>query len=413
MEAGTKQKQVTDRQLREAEEGLIRLLHAKHFPREWIRESVPEIMAQARTDFAARLAVENVEDAVSLLVVIAYRRAIKFVRSERARPQETSIENFFHLADESTATPEQETLDHDRQETLVKVMRKLPERDRKLLALIYFKDMEIGAAGQRLGWSKASATRHHQAALERLRELVGDRELLGVEIAIPAFAASFHHAAPRAALMWIEGSAETLRDAVALRGSRIGPLAETGNAAAMGGAGRTAAGLCGAAVVACLAGAASGVVGPGIGVLDAEEAPRPSTQKARETSRALPLTVPPAVSAKAAPPSALGHSARRHRRSSATRVSSPPAPRAVSEPRGRLATKEPPVVNSKQSVGEFGIESGEVDETSGSPGGAAENTPVPPQTPTPARPTSSASENISKSSGGSSSGSETSGEFGM
>lgn len=178
MEASVPRKQVTHRQLHQAEEGLIRLLHAKHFPPRWIKESVPEIMSQARTDFAARLAVEHVEDAVNLLVVIAYRRAIKFVRAERTRPRETSIENFFHLADESTPTPEQEVLAQDRQETLVKAMRHLPQRERKLLALIYFKDMQIGEAGRHLGWAKASATRHHQAALERLRELVGDRELL-------------------------------------------------------------------------------------------------------------------------------------------------------------------------------------------------------------------------------------------
>lgn len=179
MEAPITQKQVTDHQLHQAEEGLIRLLHAKHFPPRWIRESVPEIMSQARADFAARLAVEQVEDAVSLLVVIAYRRAIKFVRAERTKPRETSIENFFHLADESTPTPEQELLAQDRQKTLTEAMRHLPERERKLLGLIYFKNMQIGEAGRHLGWAKASATRHHQAALKRLRELVGDHELLG------------------------------------------------------------------------------------------------------------------------------------------------------------------------------------------------------------------------------------------
>lgn len=415
MEAATKRERVTDRQLREAEEGLIRLLHAKNFPREWIRESVPEIMSQARTDFAARLAVEHVEDAVSLLVVIAYRRAIKFVRSERARPRETSIENFFHLADESTPTPEQETLDHDRQATLVTALGELPERDRQLLSLIYFKDMEIGAAGRRLGWSKASATRHHQAALERLRELVGDRELLGIEIAVPAFVLARDHPAPRAALMWIEGSAETLRDAVALGGGRIGPLAETGNAAAMSGAGRSAAGLCGAAVVACLAGAATGVVGPGVDVLDAREAARPGqAHQALETSTASPSPQRPAVAADAPTPAGSGGPGRRRRESVARGSSPSPAPRPVSRPRGRPGTAEPPVTTPKRSVNEFGVDNGELDESTGSAGGAVENTPVTPHSPAAARPTtSSAAEGSSKSSSGSSSASPTSGEFGM
>lgn len=416
MEAATKQKQVTDQQLREAEEGLIRLLHAKNFPREWIRETAPEIMSQARTDFAARLAVEQVDNAVNLLVVIAYRRAIKFVRSERARPKETSIENFFHLADEATPTPEQETLDHDRQETLVRAMRELPERDRKLLALIYFRDMEIGVAGRRLGWSKASATRHHQAALERLRELVGDRELLGVEIAIPAFVVSRDYSAPHAAWIWIEGAAETLRDAAALGGNRIGPLAETGNAAAMGGAGRTAAGVCGAAVVACLAGAASGVVGPGIGVRDANEAPRlGNPHPAQETSASSPLRGQPASSSRDAQTAASGESRQRRPGSAARGQSASPA-RPVPAPRSRPATADPPVTTARQSINEFGVDRSELDEAFGAER-PVENTPVSPQTsepPAATRPQASvAGDGTSSASGGVPSGSQTSGEFGM
>jgi RNA polymerase sigma factor (sigma-70 family) len=416
METAAKQKQVTDRQLQEAEQGLIRLLHAKHFPREWIKESVPEIMSQARTDFAARLAVEHVEDAVNLLVVIAYRRAIKFVRAERSRPRETSIEHFFHLADESTPTPEQETLDHDRQATLVRAMRELPERERELLALIYFKEMQIGEAGRRLGWAKASATRHHQAALERLRELVGDRELLGVEVAIPAFVASRHLSPPRAAVMWIEGAAETLRDSLVLGSGRLGPLAETGNAAALGGAGRTAAGVCGAAVVACLAGAATGVVGPGLAAPDSKEAAVPNnSSRTHETPTAAPRRQLPV-------PEPEGRMSRESERTTknrgdanASERSPTPAHRPASESRARPTTSDPPTATAKQTVNEFGLESGEVDETASSSSGATENTPVSPQSSS-ARPTTTSGgeeASTSKPSVGSSPGSKTSSEFGM
>ncbi|HXR59981.1 MAG TPA: hypothetical protein VN732_01515 [Solirubrobacterales bacterium] len=53
------------------------LLHAKRFPREWIERHVPDVMAQARSDFAVRLAAGKEDDTVNLLVVIAYRRAVK------------------------------------------------------------------------------------------------------------------------------------------------------------------------------------------------------------------------------------------------------------------------------------------------------------------------------------------------
>jgi RNA polymerase sigma factor (sigma-70 family) len=182
-------------------------------------------MAQARTDFAARLATGRVDDTVSLLVVIAYRRALKVLRSERTRPPTTSIETMFHLPDEETPTPEQETIDRDRQERVVKAMGHLPERERKLMALVYFENMSIRAAGRQLGWGKSVANRHHQAALERLKAML-DRSLLSPEIAIPAFVANRHQSLPRAARLWIEGAAETIRDAALLGGGRIGPLAD-------------------------------------------------------------------------------------------------------------------------------------------------------------------------------------------
>ena len=47
---------ITGQQLREAREGLTRLLHKKRFPREWIEREAPDAMAEAEKDLAARLA---------------------------------------------------------------------------------------------------------------------------------------------------------------------------------------------------------------------------------------------------------------------------------------------------------------------------------------------------------------------
>ena len=147
---------VTDQQLHEAEEGLVRLLHAKRFPREWIERHVPEAMAQARTDFAVRLAAGREDETVNLLVVIGYRRALKLLSSQTSRPATTSLETIFHLADESTPTPEEEAIEHDREERVAKAMSHLPERERMLMALVYFEGMSIRAAGRRLGGPRAA-----------------------------------------------------------------------------------------------------------------------------------------------------------------------------------------------------------------------------------------------------------------
>jgi RNA polymerase sigma factor (sigma-70 family) len=185
MEAGTNRRQaVTAEELREAERGLVRLLHKKRFPREWIERNVPDVMAQARTDFAARLAAGKKDETVNLLVVIGYRRAVKVLDAQLAAPSTTSIETVFHLADESTSTPEEEAIEHDREERVARAMAYLPDRERKLMALVYFDGKSVRDAGRRLGWGKSSADRHHRAALEKLHELL-DRSLLSPEIHIP------------------------------------------------------------------------------------------------------------------------------------------------------------------------------------------------------------------------------------
>jgi len=383
---------VTDKQLREAEEGLRRLLHAKRFPRQWVEEYSPELMSQARTEFAARLAIEPIDNSVGLLVVIAYRRALNLVRAERSRPRISSIETAFHLADEDTPTPEEEALDHDRQLRLVEAMSHLPERERKLLALVYFEEMPLGEAGRKLGWAKASATRHHQAALDRLRVLVGDRSLLSPEIAVPAYVAARHDSAPRAILTWLGGATESLRETVMLGGGRVGPLAETGNAAALSGAGRTAAGVC--AVAATCVVAATAVVGPGVAALggsgDGHRTPRVRhlTQAANsaEAGRRSYQTVPTPASSSVPPHSRQASRAERSgvkRGEQGSQPESEPRP----APSGNARDTAP---NPKESVNEFGVEKGEA-EIAPEPRAEPESTSSPPSA-RPAAPISSGSQ---------------------
>jgi len=406
---------VTDEHLHEAEQGLIRLLHSKRFPREWVERHVPEVMAQARTDFAARLAAGREDKTVNLLVVIGYRRALKLLSSQAGKPATTSLETVFHLADETTPTPEEEAIEHDREERVAKAMSHLPERERMLMALVYFEGMSIRAAGRRLGWGKSVANRHHQAALERLNAML-DRSLLAPEIAIPAFIAARHHSIPRSLVVWIEGASETTRQVATLGANRIGGVLETGNAAAMSGAGRAASGVCGAVVVACIAGAATGVVGPGVSALTPSHvpqrrAPSPEMTRAQETSMASDTTGPrkSAVGRQGANPS----SSDQGDSSPARSRQAPARARPVPEKPGRENPTAAPSASPKQTVEEFGIESGSGGEAaapeSQSP---TKNTPISPQAPAP-QPQSSSTESSPGSSNGSSSSSGTGAEFGM
>ena len=165
---------VTKEQLREAEEGLLRLLFAKRFPREWIERHVPEVMAQAQADFAARIAAGREDRVVGLLVVIAYRRALKVLRSQTSRAPSVPLEEVYHLPDTSARTPEQELIRREGRARLLKAMTHLPKREQRLLSLIYFGEMTAKEAGRRLGWSPSSAARHQRAALAKLREQLGE-----------------------------------------------------------------------------------------------------------------------------------------------------------------------------------------------------------------------------------------------
>src|ERR1700750_3294916 len=91
----------------------------------------------------ARLGAGKEDDTVNLLVVLGYRRAVKALHAELSRPSTTSLEEVFHLADDSTPTPEEEAIHHDLQEQIVGAMAQLPERERKLLALVYSDEKSI------------------------------------------------------------------------------------------------------------------------------------------------------------------------------------------------------------------------------------------------------------------------------
>lgn len=417
MEAAARvDKRITDAQLREAERRLIGFLHSKHFPREWIKSHVPEVMAWARSDFAARLAAGREDETVNLLVIIGYRRALKVLRGDHSGPPTTSIENLYHVADESTPGPEEEAIEHDRQERVMKAMSRLPERERKMLALVYYEGMSIRQAGLKVGWKKSVADRHHKAALARLEALL-DRSLLAPEIAIPAYVAAYTDSTPRDVVMWVEGVAETIRETAMLASGRIAPpLAESGNAAAMSGAGRGAAAVCGAAVLACLAGAATGVVGPGVEALApgggvVKDPPR--SERALETSaeRAIEVMPPSSPHVTESPPS---QKARSSADSGKPRTPASAArPSAEARERGGNATS-PARATPKQTVNEFGVESGEVESSPSASGEAVEAAPISPSPPAPARPQVEPSGGGSSgSSGGSSSGSNASSEFGM
>lgn len=165
---------ITPAELREAERGIKRIL-AKKFSARWIAKNARDLLGQTSIEYAEWLKDNPpAKNPVGWLLNGAYWRALNLLDSETRRPPTSSLDDVFHLADESTPTPEQRVLSADLQRRLREALSHLPDKECKLLTLVYFEHMSIREAGRRLGWQKSAADRHHTTALKKMRALVDD-----------------------------------------------------------------------------------------------------------------------------------------------------------------------------------------------------------------------------------------------
>jgi RNA polymerase sigma factor (sigma-70 family) len=361
MTASSKQG-VTGAEMREAERGLKIMLGAK-FPKMWIAEHSREVLGQAHVEYQEWLkANPPARNPVGWLCTCAYRRAQNIRDSERRRPTATPLDTVFHLADERTPTPEQEAIERDRQERLREALSHLPEKEVKLLALVYFEDNWIREAGRKLGWKKSAADRHHNTAMEKLRALVGDdRSLFSpATLGLAAYLAARDGRSSRLLDTALTPARELLAigaELASVAGRRLGelaralsPFSDTGTAAANSGFGR-AAGVCGAGIVTLVCVGAASVVSPGLNSTHRPHRPLNSHQV--NGSVRQPATVAPAVTALELPTPELPKAA--PVKPERSKVKAPQRPQVERKPtRASRAPKATP----QQIQSEFGIDSG-------------------------------------------------------
>jgi RNA polymerase sigma factor (sigma-70 family) len=398
-------KGVTPEQLAEAERG-AKLMLARHFSAVWIARNVRDLLGQANIEYAEWLKENQpARNPVGWLLNCVYWRAQNVRETESRRPPTASLDAVFHLEDESTPDPEQQALDHDRQRRLREALGHLPEKERKLISLVYFEDYSIREAGRKLGWQKSAADRHHKAAMEKMLALVGDRSLLSPAILGPAAWAVVNgegrHAlggawdaavAPaREGLAFAAEALEKGAHRLADLARRLPPFADAGNAAAAGGGGR-ALGYCGAAAGVLVCGlVGSGAIGPGVGEV-LHDSVRTQRHQARQARSVPPAPIEP--STLPAPELPLPT---RDRSSEGTRSAGAAQP---ADQRKRPSRFRFPEATGKQSASEFGdnnFGSGSSTESSAPAEAPAEPAPAP----------------SSGSSGSQSSGSQATSEFGL
>ncbi|MEZ5078918.1 MAG: sigma-70 family RNA polymerase sigma factor [Solirubrobacterales bacterium] len=317
-------------ELEAAQRGFECLLRRKRFSRAFLDRHAADLLAKARLEYSQHVADGgDVRNPAGWIIHCAWRRTQNLLEQEGRTPRVLSIDGGGAFANES-ATPEEEVLSADRYLQLHTALEQLPREERKVIALTYFEGMSVREAGRALKWDKCKADRRHRAALERLQELLGVKDIdsLQIEIGIVAWASLGAAAGTRTRL---PAGVETMLDgitSVAARGQDLarrlltGGAAEPGIAPAVSGAARTA-GVCGAAAVACVA---TGLVGPGVGGVDvladqhqrkpAAERPAPSTT-IEETASEIEIA-PPAPPPTESSASAAGSGAKRNASKSKT-----------------------------------------------------------------------------------------------
>lgn len=353
-------KGISPEQFRKAEEGIGPVL-GKKFSGAWIAKNGRDLLAQANVEYAEWL--ENnppARNPVGWLLNGAYWRALNLYDSERRKPREASLEAVFHIADESTPSPEQQVLEEDRKRRLQKALGHLPQKECELLSLVYYEGLSIRAAGRKLGWGKSAADRHHNAAMEKMLAIVGERKFLSPAILGPlAWAVLDVPARGPLRAAW-HAALGPLREAMALGADaaqagahrlaepmrRLSLLTEPGNATAAGGGGRVL-GYCGVAAGTVICGLlGSGVVGPGVSALPAAapEAPRPRAVEHRLTASPAAIATPKLSTPELPLPQPSAHS------------ETPPQTEPVKPTRRRARNPlyRAPVASGHQSASEFG-----------------------------------------------------------
>lgn len=398
--------ELTREELESAERGFHQLLRRKRFSPAFLDRHAADLLGRARLELSQHLAEGGeVRNPAGWIVHCAWRRTQNLLEQESRAPRVLSIDNGRPLAKETT-TPEEKALEADRYRRLQSAIERLPEEERKVVALVYFEGMSVREVGRALKWDKCKADRRHRAALERLRKLlrVEDVDALAVELGIAAWASvAVPHPRPRLPAL-LDAAAHHATAAFGRAQDLTqrllgGGAAEPGMGPALGGAAR-AAGACTTAVVVCLA---TGVVGPGIGAVDSivshhkhppaeHHAPAPTPPQLQSTPVA---TTPPEATTAATTPTA------NEKRQASKATASKPRHREAT-----TATASAPTASGKQVAQEFGSFESSSGATPEAPSGSASSA-------------SSTSSSASSSTSGSSSpapsasGKQVESEFGM
>lgn len=288
---------LTAAQLDAARKGFRGKLFRLRYSPQFIVNNADELLAIAHSELVRAMAKGvEIEDPVGWTINCAWRRTQTLHQAEMIRPRMVSGESVAELIDEAATSPEDQALDDDRARRVREAVAKLDEGQRQVIALTFFEELSVREAARHLGCSPASVQHRRETALETLRRFLPFRtgDDMAVDIATAcwvslALARSGPHlpAGFEAAIDRAEHGATGLwsRAQDLARRFGVGGGNDAATAVASSGAGR-AAGVCASGLaVVCLAGAGSGLVGPGIEGVSGHGSPVPASVRQHPVER--------------------------------------------------------------------------------------------------------------------------------
>ena len=180
----------TAAELEAARLGFAQMLRRKRFSARFIEAHAEDLLARARFEYSRAIARgEEIRSPAGWLIHCAWRRTQNLLEAQSVEPTFVAEEAVGVIADEASPTPEQAVIEGDRSERVAAAVGELSTDQRTLIELSYFEGMSVREAGRFLGWHSSKAQRTHEAALGRLREVLGisDVDELAIEIGLAAW----------------------------------------------------------------------------------------------------------------------------------------------------------------------------------------------------------------------------------
>lgn len=109
-------------------------------------------------------------------IQILVRHHLRAQRRTADREERLGSSGGASIADPRGRTPSSEIMQGERRGQVEEALQRLPESWRKFVRLVYFEGLDVGEAGDRMGWTRKTTYSTHWKVLDKLGKLLKEEE---------------------------------------------------------------------------------------------------------------------------------------------------------------------------------------------------------------------------------------------